>query len=146
MVLIKNKDGWPGKICRLLFLAALILCGCSFQAASGKKPDAIIILTDEGGVRSPLFVSWKGKIPSGHSIAQVPGAIDILPARAELCGIDWSPGKNMDGVSLAVHILKDTSEPTERYLLNYWNGNISVRSQQFRLDRVNALFHMLIFE
>ena len=50
--------------------------------------------TDEGGVRSPLFVRWPGQLPAGHTVSQVGGAIDLLPTLTALAGIaprgiDW---------------------------------------------------------
>ena len=38
--------------------------------------------TDEGGVRSPCFVRWPGKIKPGTRVPQIAGAIDLLPTLA----------------------------------------------------------------
>ncbi len=43
--------------------------------------------TDEGGVRSPLLIRWPGHIKPGTKIAQIAGAIDLLPTLAELAGV-----------------------------------------------------------
>lgn len=44
---------------------------------------------------------------------------------------------------MANHLFTDTAIIRDRYLLNYWNGNISVRSQRFRLDNHEALFDIV---
>ena len=40
--------------------------------------------TDEGGVRSPLFIRWPGKIPAGKRMAHIASVIDLMPTLAEL--------------------------------------------------------------
>ncbi len=40
--------------------------------------------TDEGGVRSPLFMRWPGKIKAGTRISNIAGAIDLLPTLATM--------------------------------------------------------------
>ncbi len=43
---------------------------------------------DEGGLRSPFFIRWPGKIPAGkHSLSEIAGAIDLLPTLTDLAGI-----------------------------------------------------------
>lgn len=96
--------------------------------------------TDEGGVRAPCIVQWKGKIKAGKKIESIAGAIDILPTIADLAGIHLSPVKALDGISLKSWLLGEHETRDDRYLVNYWNHNISIRSQQFRLDHENKLF------
>lgn len=43
--------------------------------------------TDEGGVRTPLFMKWSGNIPGGKNIEQISGAIDLLPTLTDLAGL-----------------------------------------------------------
>jgi arylsulfatase A-like enzyme len=43
--------------------------------------------TDEGGVRSPLFIQWTGVIKPGMEIGEIAAAIDLLPTLADLAGI-----------------------------------------------------------
>jgi len=98
--------------------------------------------TDEGGVRSPLFIAWEGVIKPGSVIPQITGAIDLLPTLAELAGIDCRTNHPLDGRSLRP-ILTGTDEGwEERMLFNHWRGSTSVRTQQYRLDRENWLYHM----
>ncbi len=95
--------------------------------------------TDEGGVRSPFFIQWKGKLQSGKKINELAGAIDLLPTLTDLAGINHPPKKSLDGMSLKNLLLHHEPLP-HRYIASYWNGNISIRSQRFRLDASNRLF------
>ncbi|MGY8688676.1 MAG: sulfatase-like hydrolase/transferase, partial [Verrucomicrobiales bacterium] len=56
--------------------------------------------TDEGGVRSPLFIRWPGKIPQGQMMTEAASAIDLLPTLAGLAGIECKTAKPLDGVSV----------------------------------------------
>jgi arylsulfatase A-like enzyme len=97
--------------------------------------------TDEGGVRSPLHVRWPGHIRPGTRVAEIAGAIDLLPTLAELCGVK-PVGKPLDGVSLAPLLDPPRTWP-DRILLNHWNGRVSARTRRFRLDADGKLFDMI---
>ncbi|MEZ5039932.1 MAG: arylsulfatase [Saprospiraceae bacterium] len=99
--------------------------------------------TDEGGVRSPLFIQWKGVIAPGKQIPQIAGAIDLLPTLADLTGIPISTNKPLDGLSLKPLLLDENPTWPDRLLFSHWNGAVSVRSQGFRLDREGQLFDMV---
>ncbi len=98
--------------------------------------------TDEGGVRSPLFLKWEGKIPSGKKVEEIAGAIDLLPTMADLAGIKFQPEKPLDGVSLKPLLFENNPEWKERLIFSHWSGRTSVRSQQFRLGNEGNLFDM----
>lgn len=111
--------------------------------------------TDEGGVRSPLFIRWPGKLPAGKRISQIAGAIDLLPTLADLAGIPIGAGKPLDGISLEPLLNGDAAsgDPDAtrtagtgwpcRMLFSHWNGRVSVRTQQYRLDHAGKLFDMV---
>ncbi|MAV37181.1 MAG: N-acetylgalactosamine 6-sulfate sulfatase, partial [Planctomycetaceae bacterium] len=98
--------------------------------------------TDEGGVRSPLFIRWPGRIEAGREVRQIAGAIDLLPTLAELTGIPVASEKPLDGVSLKRLLMDDGNDWPERMLFSYWRGRVSVRTQQFRLDHQGRLYDM----
>jgi hypothetical protein len=99
--------------------------------------------TDEGGVRSPIFIHWPGKIEAGKEIKQIAGAIDLLPTLADLAGIDDHTNKPLDGVSLKPLLLEKNAAWKDRLIFNYWKGRTSVRSQKYRLDDNGKLFDMV---
>jgi arylsulfatase A-like enzyme len=100
--------------------------------------------TDEGGVRSPLLLRWPKTVKPGTVVKPISGAIDLLPTLTELCGVA-SPagGKPLDGVSLAPVLRGDTTEMPARKYFSHWSGNVSVRTQQYRLDAAGQLFDMV---
>ncbi len=98
--------------------------------------------TDEGGVRSPLLVRWPGKVPAGTTITPIAAAIDLLPTLAELTGTKVVSEKPLDGQSLAPLLRGDRPEMPERMIFSHWNGRVSVRTQQYRLDHEGRLYDL----
>lgn len=99
--------------------------------------------TDEGGVRSPLFIRWPGKIAPGQNIASVSAAIDLLPTLTDLAGIDPLVKKPLDGMSLKPLLLGKEHAWPDRMIFSHWGGKVSVRTQQYRMDNSGMLFDML---
>jgi arylsulfatase A-like enzyme len=99
--------------------------------------------TDEGGVRSPLFMQWKGAITAGTVIEEISGAIDILPTLADLAEICYNTTHPLDGVSLRPLIMDEGGISADRYLFAQWNGNVSVRSRRYRLDQDGRLYDII---
>lgn len=96
--------------------------------------------TDEGGVRSPLIMAWKGKIQAGKAIAPIASVMDMFPTLLDMAGISFSAKKPLDGKSLKPLLIEEKPEWQERILVNQWNKRISVRSERFRLDHENKLY------
>ncbi|MEX2566907.1 MAG: arylsulfatase [Cyclobacteriaceae bacterium] len=96
--------------------------------------------TDEGGVRSPLFIRWPEIIPAGKQVKPIAGAIDLLPTLTDLAGIDYHFKNPLDGLSLKKLILEDNLILEDRLIFSAWNGKTSVRNNQFRLDHEGNLF------
>ena len=99
--------------------------------------------TDEGGVRSPLYVQWKNTINPGTVIEKVTGAIDILPTIAGMAGLDYSTNYPLDGENLLPLIKGEPVSWGDRYIFAHWNGNVSVRDQRYRLDHQGRLFDII---
>lgn len=103
--------------------------------------------TDEGGVRSPCFIRWPGRIAPGTVIPQIAGAIDLLPT---LAGLTKTPtplpqgerGKPLDGRDLSPLLLKQKIDWPERVIFSMIGGKVAVRTQQYRLDATGLLFDM----
>jgi hypothetical protein len=100
--------------------------------------------TDEGGVRSPLFIRWTGKLTPGRTIKEIAGAIDLMPTLTALAGIPHAGDKPLDGRDLSQLLRSSTEVPwPKRILFSHQNGNVSARTQQHRLDQKGGLFDML---
>ncbi|MCB1234699.1 MAG: arylsulfatase [Verrucomicrobiae bacterium] len=103
--------------------------------------------TDEGGVRSAMFLRWPGHVAAGRDIPQIAGAIDLLPTLSELAGVDASGGKPLDGVSLAPLLAADDATAGDdwpnRTIFSHWARKVSARTQRFRLDNDGKLYDMV---
>ena len=98
--------------------------------------------TDEGGVRAPFLIRWPGHIPAGARVAQIAGAIDLLPTLADLAGVPVAGTKPLDGVSLKPLLAGEAKDWPDRMIFSHWNGKVSVRTQRYRLDDSDRLFDM----
>jgi arylsulfatase A-like enzyme len=99
--------------------------------------------TDEGGVRSPCFVRWTGKIAPGTVIPQIAGAIDFVPTLTSLVKGPAPKGLPLDGKDLSPLLFGKKVDWPERMIYATFNGKVSVRTQQYRLDASGALFDMI---
>lgn len=97
---------------------------------------------DEGGVRSPLFVQWAGKIEAGKTVSQVTSAMDLLPTLLSLAGIEYVPEKPLDGKDLSPLILQAGAPWPDRYVFSYWEKKASLRNEAFLLDEKDQLFDL----
>ncbi len=98
--------------------------------------------TDEGGVRSPMFIRWPTKIEPGKQVTQISGAIDLLPTLAELAGIQVASKKPLDGISLEPLLVGQNGSLPERMIFSHWRNRVSVRTQRYRLGFAGKLFDM----
>ncbi len=99
---------------------------------------------DEGGLRSPFFIRWPKHIQAGASIGQVAGAIDLLPTFCELANIRMTTRKALDGRSLCPLLLGEDVAWEPRCLFAIKKNQVSVRTQQFRLDASGWLFDITV--
>ena len=98
--------------------------------------------TDEGGVRSTFYISWPSALPEGHTVTQITGAIDLLPTLVSLAQIPRVGEKPLDGLDLTALLKKQVIEWPDRMIFSTWASNISVRTQQHRLDNAGQLYDM----
>jgi arylsulfatase A-like enzyme len=96
---------------------------------SGKKGSA-----DEGGVRSPCFITWQGMIAEGKRVERIAGAIDLLPTLTDLAGVRRETARPIDGVSLKPLLVGENPAWPERVLFAHSpNGRFtSIRTEQYR--------------
>ncbi len=98
--------------------------------------------TDEGGVRSTCFLRWPAKLPKDRTVKEIAGAIDLLPTLVSLAGIERVGDKPLDGRDLSPLLLGTKQDWPKRMIFSSWNRNVSVRTQQHRLDNQGQLFDM----
>jgi arylsulfatase A-like enzyme len=100
--------------------------------------------TDEGGIRSTCFLRWPPKLPKDYTVKEIAGAIDLLPTLCSLAGVKRVGEKPLDGVDLSPLLTGDRKslEWPDRRIFSTWSRNVSVRTQQHRLDNQGQLFDM----
>lgn len=110
---------------------------------------------DEGGVRVPFFVYWKGRIAAGREIDRVAAHIDVFPTLASLAGAEL-PDSQVEGRDLLPLMGDSRTAWPDRFLFTHigrWKTgenprkykwkSFAVRNQQFRLVGKDALFDIL---
>jgi len=70
---------------------------------------------NEGGIREPLVVRWKGAIAAGTQSDRVTGFEDWMPTLLELAGYPDDAPKSIDGLSFAPTLLGKT-QPSRSFL------------------------------
>ncbi len=72
----------------------------------------------EGGIRTPLIVRWKGRVPAGKvDDATVIGGVDLLPTLCALAGAPLPPGVDFAGEDLSGALL---GTPARRAKPLFW--------------------------
>jgi arylsulfatase A-like enzyme len=98
--------------------------------------------TDEGGVRSPLLMQWKGTLEAGSKVKEIAAVTDLFPTLTDLANVPVEQEKPLDGRSLKPLLIGEATDWPDRLLFSHWGKRSSVRSQQFRLDHEGQLFDM----
>ncbi|SFR51586.1 Arylsulfatase A [Robiginitalea myxolifaciens] len=98
--------------------------------------------TDEGGVRSPCFIRWKGNLPAGKRLDHIASALDLFPTLANLTGLDTGRLSELDGRNIAPLLHGESQDWQDHLIFNHWNGKTSIRSQDFRLDEQGRLYEI----
>jgi arylsulfatase A-like enzyme len=98
---------------------------------------------DEGGLRSPLYVSWPKKITGGRIIPEIAGAVDLLPTLLSLTGVQRVGDLPLDGLDLSSLMFGNPEKAwPDRHLITVQGGSMSLRTQQYRLDSQGGLYDM----
>ncbi len=54
----------------------------------------------QGGVRTPMIVSWPGTVPAGQTFAGLSSSLDIFPTALAATGIEPPSDREIDGIDL----------------------------------------------
>ncbi|MFZ9940736.1 MAG: arylsulfatase [Luteolibacter sp.] len=95
----------------------------------------------EGGIREPLIVRWKGRVPAGKTSDIVSGFEDWFPTLLELANATDKSPKGLDGVSIAPTLLgKNQAARPFLYREFYgYGGQQFVREGDWKLLRLNLV-------
>jgi arylsulfatase A-like enzyme len=97
----------------------------------------------EGGIRTPFFVQWPGKIKPGTAPREIAAHIDVMPTLLEAAGVAPPADLKFDGRSLLPLLQgRATDWPDRSLVFQYHRGeqpieghNLAVRTQRWKLVR-----------
>lgn len=82
----------------------------------------------EGGIRSPFFVRWKGRLPEGKVYEQPVIQLDIHPTALAAAGAAVPAAAKLDGVDLLPYLTGKQAGPPHETLC--WRFNFPVRQAE----------------
>jgi len=82
---------------------------------------------NDGGVRVPCFIQWKGHLPENKIISSTTAHIDLLPTLAGMMGLDFNPVREIHGVDLSGRIYGVDREE-DRFLFTHVNPGPEVKA------------------
>lgn len=87
----------------------------------------------EGGIRTPLLISWKGKIQPGTVYEYPVSTLDLFPTFANAAGAPLPPGRKYDGVDLLPYLTGEKKERPHEVL--FWRNGVvkTVRHGDYKL-------------
>jgi arylsulfatase A-like enzyme len=79
----------------------------------------------EGGIRTPFFVRWPGKLPAGKLYAQQVIQLDFHPTALAAAGVSPAADARLDGVNLLPYLNGEKQGAPHEAL--YWRFNFPAR-------------------
>ena len=70
----------------------------------------------EGGIRVPMLLQWKGRVPAGGVESRMVSSLELFPTAVVAAGA--KPATNLDGVDLLPHLVRPGTEPIRAQ--HYW--------------------------
>ena len=90
----------------------------------------------EGGHRVPALAWWPGAIAAGSESSELTATMDLLPTLLELANVSPPAELELDGISLAAHLRKQTPL-ADRTLFWRQGDSRAVREKQWKLVRIH---------
>lgn len=121
LIIYVNDNGGPT-------MATTTVNGASNAPFRGSKRT-----TWEGGIRVPLILTWKGRLPEGRVEKRVVIQLDVLPTVLAAAGVSPDPAAGLDGVNL-LPFLEGTRRDSPHDAL-YWRlgGMMAIRQGDWKL-------------
>lgn len=82
---------------------------------------------NDGGVRVPCFIQWKGHLPENRVIRSTTAHIDLLPTLVSLMDLDFTPRNEIHGIDLTGRFFGADTE-SERCLFTHVNHGSRVNA------------------
>ena len=90
----------------------------------------------EGGIRVPMLLQWKGRVPAGATEARMVSALELFPTAVAAAGV--KPAENGDGVDLGPRLAKlGSGETAPLRAAHYWRvgAQAAFRTGDWKLHR-----------
>ncbi|MCK4748766.1 MAG: sulfatase-like hydrolase/transferase, partial [Bacteroidales bacterium] len=81
---------------------------------------------NDGGVRVPCFIQWKGHVPDNRVVTSMTAHIDLLPTLVNMMGVAFEPQKEVHGIDLSPRIFGVDKEQ-DRFLFTHVNHGPEVK-------------------
>jgi arylsulfatase A-like enzyme len=94
---------------------------------------------NDGGVRVPCFIRWKGHLPEGKVVESMTAHIDLLPTLTSLMGIEFEPVREIHGIDLTARLMGEDREQARTLFTHVNHGTTvtplpgAVRTAEWRL-------------
>jgi arylsulfatase B len=90
----------------------------------------------EGGIRVPMMLQWKGRVPAGIEENRMVSALELFPTAAVAAGAQLPP--NLDGVDLMPHLGKPNGVPIREQ--HYWRvgQQAAFRAGEWKIHRARG--------
>jgi arylsulfatase A-like enzyme len=85
----------------------------------------------EGGIKVPMFISYRPKIEPGQRYPHMVSALDLLPTSLAVAGQDSIEDERVVGKNL-LHYLGTEEKPHERLLFKFWSQK-AIRKGDYKL-------------
>ncbi len=92
---------------------------------------------NDGGVRVPCFIQWKGTLPEDRVVSSMTAHIDLLPTLTSLMGVEFNPQREIHGVDLVPRIMGVDREE-ERFVFTHVNHGQDVSQIPVPCGRLNG--------
>jgi arylsulfatase A-like enzyme len=99
----------------------------------------------EGGIRSPIFIQWKGRIVGGRELPAMTTQLDWLPTALAAAGVETQAEWQLDGVNLLPLLEGKTDQVPHEALLWRFGIQYAVRQGDWKLLRPSIDDSPLLF-
>jgi arylsulfatase B len=87
----------------------------------------------EGGIRVPMLLQWKGRVPAGGVESRMVSSLELFPTAVVAAG--GKPAANLDGVDLIPHLVRPGNAPIRAQ--HYWRvtPQAALRAGDWKIHR-----------
>jgi arylsulfatase A-like enzyme len=100
----------------------------------------------EGGIRTPMFVAWPGKIAAASTSDQPVIQIDIAPTALFAAGVTIEPGWKLDGQNLLPHLTGEAKTLGREAIFWRFGVQFAVRQGNWKLVKPSLADEPMLFD